>query len=311
MMEIIPRAKSGLRALNAASSRYSGKRKATVRLLVCVDKGADAGFVRHARRVLFPVSDKVDVEVAQYGDGPVTLNVHDKAARPSLAIVIAARSSCTGELLAALRQAETPLALFATVPAALARQLDEDSVAQSLSDVIPVPELEAGGADAEDVYAACFEELAVWVAAQSADLRAPLAQAYPFMRRAVANECTRQAALANALVSAAFILPGSDLAPLTFNQIRLVVQIAALFDLPLKTARLPEAFAVVLGGLGCRALVRLVTSRVPVVTVPLSVVVAFGATTAIGALALRYYEQRTDDAPDEAGCSIVPHGGAA
>lgn len=120
-----------------------------------------------------------------------------------------------------------------------------------------------------------------------------LAARIPVLRRPVAAELVEHASRRNALLGAAFFVPGADLPALTLNQVRLVLGLAAAHGLELDKERLPEIVIVVGGGISLRLVARRLRSVFPFGRIALQGGVAYGGTRAIGEAALRLYEART------------------
>jgi uncharacterized protein (DUF697 family) len=121
--------------------------------------------------------------------------------------------------------------------------------------------------------------------------RQALGRAYPFMRHAAATEVIRSAAFVNAVIAAAFFIPGADMPILTANQVRMLLQIATIYGLEPGTARLKEIALLMGGAFGARALARQLVARLSVVAWAVRATLGYSATLAIGLAALAYYEK--------------------
>jgi uncharacterized protein (DUF697 family) len=286
------KAPTGLKALRAATSEFVESKSDEIGIRVLIDRSCDAAFAAYAQKMLFPLSDKVRVYVSGYsGALDLSLDACEADIPVSLVIVLSGACAHTLELLAALRLLSADVVCIATDPSVFAECLDDDGLAKSLADVIMSPEGEP--------YEAAFAQLASWIAERLEGSRVALAQAYPFLRHSCAAAMTRQMSFTNALVATAFFLPGADMPLLTFNQIRLAMQIAALHGLPLGMARLSELAAVVGIGACSRALARVAASRIGRLGFLLRPGLAFAATSAIGIAAEEFYS-RKDEALGEA-----------
>ncbi|MCL1890614.1 MAG: hypothetical protein FWG00_01055 [Coriobacteriia bacterium] len=298
--DILSTALASIKTIKSAGEDiYAGGNK-TASVLVFVDKTVPKSFILAVREKLRPQTDHVVVHVRSYGDAEaLSLALADLPAA-DLALIVAGESFRTGELITRAHTLASAVVVFTTNPAALPSQIRLSNEADQLPTVIPVPTVlvSAGkGVDkkvrlSEGDFETVFDELASTVAKKLEKSRIALAQAYPFMRRAVALALTQKASLENGLVSAIAFVPGADMPVLTLNQMRLVSQIASLYGLPVGVARFKEMGAIVAGSFGARALVRAVVSRVNVAGFAVRMGVAYSATLGIGHAALELYSRQ-------------------
>jgi len=310
-----------IKTLRSLSDDVDSSTKGAATVLILVDTSIDKRLIAYARRLLRPQTRGVRVFVRSYSDElPDVLDrpVPEQIAEPpiSLALVLAAKSSITGKVIKAARRCAGAVATIATAPAELINQLDEKDILKQVEDIVPIDfsgypvtsessyeehSFGAGStaaAQVSQVAALCdaaFNELAEWIAYKLEDKRITLAQAYPFLRRAVALELSRKASLENALVAAVSFIPGIDVTVLIANQMRLVIQIAALYNLPLGLARIKEIAILVAGGFGCRALVRMIVKKLPCGAFMVKMAVSYITTFATGMAVLEFYEKQQGD----------------
>ncbi len=130
-------------------------------------------------------------------------------------------------------------------------------------------------------------EALVWAAGPRA---IPLARAYPTLRRAAARRLIANASLQNAAVGAVLFVPGTDLAVMTLNQLRLLLNLAGRFGYELSVDRLLELASVLGAGLGFRAVARQLMGLVPGVGWAVKGGVGYAGTKELGEAAFRYFE---------------------
>jgi uncharacterized protein (DUF697 family) len=118
----------------------------------------------------------------------------------------------------------------------------------------------------------------------------PLAKAYPALRRAACERIIRQNARQNAVVGL-LPIPGADMPVMTANQARMVLHIAAAYDVELSFQRARELLGVLAAGLGLRALTRQVVKVVPVGGWLASAAIGYAGTIAMGRSAMLYFER--------------------
>ncbi|WP_217915573.1 DUF697 domain-containing protein [Miltoncostaea marina] len=107
----------------------------------------------------------------------------------------------------------------------------------------------------------------------------------PGLRAAVGRRVVTAAARRSAAIGA-LPLPGLDMPVLALLQVRMVAELAAVYDRPVGAERALEAMAVVGAGFGWRAVGRSASAAIPVAGWAVRGTVAYGATRAIGEAAL-------------------------
>lgn len=117
-----------------------------------------------------------------------------------------------------------------------------------------------------------------------------IASRLPVFRQAAAEMVIARTAWQNAFLGAATILPGTDMPILTFNQIKMVLQIAAIYGEEMTVERAKELLAVVGGGFTFRTVARQLLNFVPGAGWIIKGGVAYGGTIAMGKAALAYFE---------------------
>jgi len=138
----------------------------------------------------------------------------------------------------------------------------------------------------------------------------PLARQFPIFRSTAAREEIHATAKQNALVGL-IPVPGGDMPIMTANQIKMVLRVAAMYDLPLDAKRAREIVAVVGGGFGLRTLARQLVKVVPGPGWIVGGGLGYGGTLAMGRAALEYFRRtapafgqvvvRTEDVPAREG----------
>lgn len=130
------------------------------------------------------------------------------------------------------------------------------------------------------------------------DFLIPLARQFPLFREPASWDEINATAKQNALVGL-LPLPGSDMPIMTANQIKMVLRLAAIYDLPLTGDRAKELMAVVGGGFGLRTAARQLVKFVPGPGWFVSGGIGYSGTVAMGKAALEYFKRSTLS-PDEA-----------
>jgi uncharacterized protein (DUF697 family) len=143
------------------------------------------------------------------------------------------------------------------------------------------------------------------------DRSVPLARYYPALRDTAAHRLIRQAARENAVIGAAFFIPGTDMPLMTANQIRMVLNLAVLYGEELSQQRALEIISVIGAGLGFRAVARQFADLVPGPGWALKGAVGYSGTVALGEAAIRYFKEGAPGTPGRlAGLAERLRGGA-
>ena len=190
------------------------------------------------------------------------------------------------------------------------------SGAAALAPSVPIPnETEYVAAiDVDDIVDVDLSEerpldaLATWASSRLPKKQLAMGAAFPFMRHVLARELTQSNAIANGAIGVVAFVPGSDMPLITANQVKLVLQMAAVYGKEIDRARVKEAVAVVLGAFGWRALARRLTRFVPVLGVPVKTAVAYTGTLAVGHAACVYFENGGEEKCEKAVETVVEKG---
>ncbi len=153
-----------------------------------------------------------------------------------------------------------------------------------------------------------LDPLALWAAARLPKKRLALGVAFPFMRHALARELAQSNAIENAAIGVVAFVPGADMPLITANQVKLVLQMAAIYGKELDKDRVKEAAAVVVGAFGWRALARRLAKLVPVLGIPVKTGVAYTGTLAVGHAACAYFENGGEEKYEKAVETVVEKG---
>lgn len=124
----------------------------------------------------------------------------------------------------------------------------------------------------------------------AADRAVPLGRRFPVLRGPASRKIIKRTSRQNALVGAAFIVPGTDMPVMTLNQIKMVLSIAAIHGEEITTERALELLGVVGSGFGFRAVARQALDFVPGPGWVVKGTLGYTGTRALGEAALRYFE---------------------
>lgn len=122
------------------------------------------------------------------------------------------------------------------------------------------------------------------------DMIIPLSRQFPIFRSEAAWQEVQATSKQNAVIGA-LPLPGADLPIMTANQIKMLMRIAAMFDLPLNVDRAKELLAVVGGGLAMRTVSRQFVKLVPWAGWAIAGGIGYSGTLAMGKAAIEYFKR--------------------
>ncbi|HEY9899827.1 MAG TPA: DUF697 domain-containing protein [Pantanalinema sp.] len=120
------------------------------------------------------------------------------------------------------------------------------------------------------------------------ELVIPLSRQFPIFRHEAAWQEVQATAKQNGVVGV-IPIPGADMPLMTANQIKMILRMAAMFDMPLGVDRARELLAVVGGGFGLRTAARQIAKFVPGPGWILGGAIGYSGTLAMGKAALEYF----------------------
>ncbi len=122
------------------------------------------------------------------------------------------------------------------------------------------------------------------------DMVIPLSRQFPIFRSEAGWQEVQATAKQNAVIGA-LPLPGADLPIMTANQVKMLMRIAAMFDMPLNVERAKELLAVVGGGLAMRTISRQFVKVVPWAGWAIAGGIGYSGTLAMGKAAIEYFKR--------------------
>jgi uncharacterized protein (DUF697 family) len=274
----IPKIPVDLKALAKAGHVFEDESDSEATIDVLVDATASRELVALCRSVLKVRPGTVELSVAGFESEMPRLNTDAR-----LTVVVAGGSPHLRRIMETALWSGAHCVVLAADAAALVATVAEEDALEIAETIIEV--------DVHRPAEALEHDLAHWCVSRLPEFRLSLGTAFPFMRRAVAGDLTRQTALENGAIAAVFFLPGADLPLLTLNQCKLLYQIAVINEIPLTRERLVELALVVVSAFGLRGFTRLALRRLGPVGWLVRGTVALGATLALGHVANTLYSR--------------------
>jgi uncharacterized protein (DUF697 family) len=125
------------------------------------------------------------------------------------------------------------------------------------------------------------------------DKKIALAAAVPLFRKEVVRRIIKKASNQNAAIGFFVFMPGVDMPLLTMNQVRMILQLSALYGEEVSLKRLYEILGVVASGFIFRALARELIAVIPVIGWFIKGAIAYSGTIAVGRLTVKLLESRS------------------
>lgn len=122
------------------------------------------------------------------------------------------------------------------------------------------------------------------------DMVIPLSRQFPIFRSEAAWQEVQATSKQNAVIGA-LPLPGADMPLMTANQVKMLMRVAAMFDLPLNVDRAKELMAVVGGGFALRTVSRQAVKLVPWAGWAIAGGIGYSGTIAMGKAAIEYFKR--------------------
>lgn len=114
---------------------------------------------------------------------------------------------------------------------------------------------------------------------------------FPFFRGYCANNIIQSTARQNGLASMGlFFTPAVGMGVLTANQIKMVLELAALYRQDLDAKRIKEVLATLGVGYGARGIAKSLLQALPIPAVPVKGAIAYSITLGLGKAAKEYFE---------------------
>jgi len=274
----IPKIPINLKTLAKAGKVFENESSADTLIEVLVDTSASKNLVSLCRKVLEVRPDTVQVSIRGFDVEMPPLNKE-----ANLIIVIAGSSTFLKRIMEISLWSELNCVVLTEDAAALIALVPEEDALEIAKTIIEV--------DLSKPQEVLEKNLSKWCISRLPELRLALGAAFPFMRKPIAIDLTRQTAFENAIVASVFFLPGADLPILTLNQCKLFYQIAVINEVPLSRERLADAAAVIASAFGLRGLTRLVLRKLTPIGWLVRGSTAFSATMAMGHLAYQLYSR--------------------
>lgn len=274
----LPKIPINMKALAKAGQVFESESQSDAVIEVLVDSSARRELVTLCRRVLKVRPGALELNISSVGTEMPKLNKD-----AGLIIVVAGDSPCMRRIMEVALWSDMKCVVLSEDAVGLVAKVPEEDAMDIAKTIIEVDT----GAPQEDLE----RDLARWCIANLSELRLSLGAAFPFMRRVIAADLTRQTALENGVVAAVFFLPGPDLPILTLNQCKLLYQIAVVHEVPLTKERLVDVALVVVSAFGLRTLTRVALRKLAPIGWLVRGATALGATLALGHIAAGLYSR--------------------
>lgn len=131
-----------------------------------------------------------------------------------------------------------------------------------------------------------------WLCYVSQDVQVAYAAKLPFLRNPISKHIINATSLENAGVGALRIVPGIDIALLTLNQARMLLQLAAIYGYEIGSARILEIVVLALSSIGLRYISRNIKEKSSVPNFIIDAGFGLLATQVVGCVAKEYFSRK-------------------
>ncbi len=275
----------------------------SVHIIVVVDQSAPEDLRKCVVQAFTSYSEFAHVSVQDMPDESGNFSVSSDT---DLVVIAAGFSKQTGAIARRANQGGAPALVVTTMPEIVRGIAQREGY--TLSDVVsPGPVAEDAKFSRNDDFnqeplpltidraQSLRMNIGAWIVDVFRKKRNVFAACFPFLRFPLANELINATSLQNAGVGFVFFIPGADLPVMTLNQIRLVIQIAAIYGADLNFDRIKELAAVFGSAFGWRALARQLCDLIPGLGWALKAGVGYAGTQAVGRAAVAYFESQAGE----------------
>ncbi|MBQ9691118.1 MAG: hypothetical protein IJV62_03320 [Eggerthellaceae bacterium] len=305
-----------IKALAGSIADVSAAREIPLSVSILLDEAAPADLIAFVRSSFASASPQARVSINYFSSNQALFDE-----KSDLVVVAAGITQEVGRIVADIRAASIPVLIVTTLPSVVKQTaqltgfplLEKDVIAPEIhdGDVVslrsPIVVKSSGASEnAQEAYTDIVDlepvtldenvsdylhnRMGEWVVAVFKEKRLAFAQAFPFVRRPLANDAITATSLENAGVGVVAFIPGADMPIMTANQMKMVLQIAAAYGQDLNIERVKELLAILAGGFALRGAARQALSVVPVLGWAIKGAIGYTGTYAMGKAAIEYFE---------------------
>lgn len=281
------------------STQQSAQEPLSVSLYI--DDSCPEDMIAHVRKMFFSTDAKVHFSLEYLNDGSVPRS------GDNMACIVAGVNPAVGKLAQSIRTTGVPVMVATSMPTLVHDLAQAEGYPIPVGDIVApltkapdakgmVPAQMEGQGIAEPIalteegVRTLNERMGKWVITACADKKLAFAYAFAFVRRPLATEAVTSTSIQNAGIGAFLFIPGADMPVLTFNQVKMVLQIGAAYGQPMTMDRLKEVAFVVAGAFACRGLARQGAGLVPGLGWAVKGAIGFAGTEAMGRAVIEYFE---------------------
>ncbi len=134
-------------------------------------------------------------------------------------------------------------------------------------------------------------KLVDWMYIYSNAVQISYALHFPFLRPAISRRIINASAIENAGLSMLKVLPGIDMPLCIANQIKMILELAAIYGYEISLDRIVEIIVVILSNFGVRELSNMLSEQTPVPKFMIDGLLGFGGTELLGYAAREYFSR--------------------
>lgn len=218
----------------------------------------------------------------------------------SFAVIIAGQDANCASVYNILSQSGIVKIVVCANPVDFISNLEENIINYNKNEII-CPDLITYSRDASDPELINFDDyngamdinikakLADFAYRASETMEIAYAQMFPFLRGRIADNIIYTCSLENGGIGIIKILPGADMPLMTINQIRMLLQLAAVYGYKINEDRVLEIISIVAAAFGMRYISNKVKKSAPIPKFIVDGTFGVSATVVLGNLAKEYF----------------------
>lgn len=263
-----------LKKLEEEVAGYFDTSGASINILIFVDEEASAELASEVRNLFSSNASFVKLQISYFDN-----TVPQIDSNADMAVVVAGNSALSNDLAKACREAGVPAYL---ISAKDAKFVPEHTFYNG--DYCQVDSTSA------DSIRAMTRALSQWIAAVCKAQKFAFAKAFPFVAEPIAMEAVHLTSIENAAIGFVPFLKGADFPLMFLNQLKMLGEIAAVYDVELDMKLLKEAAGVLVVAIFGKKCFKFINKIVPLPACIIGAPVSFLTTEAIGRALIEYFE---------------------
>lgn len=249
-----------------------------VEMCLFVDRSVNVDVVSKVRNLFLSKTNNVNLSI-EYFDN----NKKIVASSFDFAIILSETSTSTLELFHDLNKHNTPAFIVTENIKFLMDLAKESKMSLPAGDILAVSKFK------NDNYYYEEKRLAEWIIAVCPDKKYVIAKAFPFVARPLANDIVQLTSIQNGLIGAIPFLKSADFPIMIGNQVKMLIQISAIYGEVIDENSIKEISAVLVAGFLSRSVAKKACKFLPLPRLAIKSSIGWGGTRVIGEGLIVYF----------------------